>query len=416
MRVAYVVSRFPKVSETFVVRELDAVDAQPGMELELFALHPAESSEVVHPVARPWLARLHRAGDHGEILSALAYWLRRRPRHLLSTLAVVVRAHARRPPVLARAVATVLLALPHARRAGGLGVEHLHAHFASHPTTAAWAIWRLTGIPYSFTSHAHDLFVHQLFLARKIRDARFLVTISDFNLRFLSQVSGAPEIHVIHAGIDCGRYPFRRRDLSGGRPLTAVTVATLQEKKGHAVLLDALAGEPRLAHLGLELIGDGELRGPLEAQVDRLGLRDRVRFLGAMSQDQVTERLEQADLFVLPSIIARSGQMEGIPVALMEAIACGLPVVATEMSGVPELVRDGETGVLATPGSPESLRAAILRVLADPEGSAVRADAGRRLVEEQFDLHASARALAGLFAGERPAVGAPVASSRPALS
>lgn len=401
MKVAYVVSRFPKVSETFVVRELDAVDAQPDMELELFALFPAESSVVVHPVAQPWLARLHRAVNARDALSAVTYWLRRRPRRLLSTLVLVFRAHARRPPVLARAVVTLLLALPHAQRATRLGVEHIHAHFASHPTTAAWVIWRLTGIPYSFTSHAHDLFVHQLFLPRKVRDARFLVTISDFNARFLGQISGAPRIHVVHAGIDSRRYPFRRHDLSSPRRLTAVTVATLQEKKGHAVLLEALAGEPRLAHVDLELIGDGELRGPLEAQVDRLALRDRVRFLGAMSQDQVTERLDRADLFVLPSIVARSGQMEGIPVALMEAMACGLPVVATEMSGVPELVRDDETGVLAQPGSSASLAAAILRVLADPERSVARAAAARRVVEEEFDVNASARVLAALFRGER---------------
>lgn len=400
MRIAYVVSRFPKVSETFVVRELDAVETEAEMDLELFSLYPAEDAAVVHPVARPWSERLHRA-DVRDGLYALPWWLRRRPFRLLSTFAVVVRAHGRRPQVLGRALVTLLLALGHARRAPLLGVEHVHAHFASFPTMAAWVIWRLTGIPYSFTSHAHDLFVHQLFLARKVRDARFLVTISEFNRRFLIQVSGGPEIHVVHAGIDCQRYPFRERDLSSRRSVGAVTVATLQEKKGHAVLLEALAGEPRLAHLELELVGDGELRESLEAQVDRLGLRHRVRFLGALSQDQVTQRLDHADLFVLPSLIARSGQMEGIPVALMEAMACGLPVVATDMSGVPELVRDGETGLLAAPGSPGSLRAAILQVLSEPEASAHRARAGRRLVEEHFDVHASAAALAALFRGER---------------
>jgi colanic acid/amylovoran biosynthesis glycosyltransferase len=397
VRVAYVVARFPLVSQTFIVRELDAVAAQPGLELELFSLYPPHGPKVVHPAARPWLARLHSGTDVRAGFSALAWWLRRRPLRVLATVATVARAHARRPGVLARALLTLLPAAAHARRMDELRIDHVHAHFASFPALAAWVVGRLTGVPYSFTSHAHDLFVHQLFLARKVRDARFLVTISEFNRRFLAQVAGAPPIHVVHAGIESGRYPARPRDLSGERRLRAVCVATLQEKKGHAVLLDALAGEPRLARLDVELVGDGELRPPLEARVRRLGLENRVRFLGALPQEQVTERLEQADLFVLPSIVARSGQMEGIPVALMEALACELPVVATSLSGIPELVRDGETGVLATPGSPESLRDALQRTLADPEGSARRAAAGRRLVAAEYDLDVSARTLAELF-------------------
>ena len=398
MRIAYVVSRFPLISETFIVRELDAVAARPGIEIELFSLFPGDGPDVaVHPAARPWIDRLHAGMDVEENLAAVLWWLRRRPARLLSTAAILARGHARRPRMLVRALATLLPAVAHARRIRGLGVEHVHAHFATFPALTAWVAFRLTGVPYSFTSHAHDLFVHQVFLGRKIRDARFLVTISEFNRRFLAQAAGAPPIHVVHAGIDSGGYRARPRDLSGTRRLRALTVAKLQEKKGHAVLLEALAGAPELERLDLELIGDGELRAPLEAQVRRLGLEHRVRFLGALPQERVAERLDAADLFVLPSVIARSGQMEGIPVALMEALACELPVVATAMSGVPELVREGETGLLARPGSPEDLRAALVRTLADPAASAERAAAGRRLVAEEFDLAISGEILTRLF-------------------
>ena len=182
--------------------------------------------------------------------------------------------------------------------------------------------------------------------------------------------------------------------------MRAVCVASLQEYKGHHVLLEALAdGGPVLDRIRLELVGEGPLRGRLEELARRLGIGARVSFRGGLTEPQVAAALDAADLFVLPSVVAANGQMEGVPVALMEALACGLPTVASRLSGVPELVRDGETGVLAEPGDVGSLREALRVTISDPVAARRRAEAGRSLVESEFELRRSAGRLAALFRG-----------------
>jgi colanic acid/amylovoran biosynthesis glycosyltransferase len=399
MKVAYLVSRFPHCSETFIVRELDAVAARPGLELELFALFGARGG-TVHPAARPWEARLHRCGAP-RALAALAWWAGRCPLRLLSSVALVVAGHRRRPRTLVRALATLPVAAAHARTVAALGVEHVHAHYATYPALAAWLCERLTGVGYSFTAHAHDLYVDRSQLTRKLGDARFAVAVSRFNGELLGAAAPASTtpVHVVHCGIDPAAYRYRPRAAPRAGPVRALCVASLQEYKGHRVLLEALAGGgPVLERVELDLVGEGPLRRSLELLAARLGIAGRVRFAGALPEPEVTAMLAAADLFVLPSIVARDGQMEGLPVALMEALACGVPVVATRLSGVPELVADGLTGILATPGDPAALATALRRVLEDPVAARARAAAGRRVVEARFDVHESGRRLARLFA------------------
>jgi colanic acid/amylovoran biosynthesis glycosyltransferase len=400
VRIAYLVSRFPHVSETFIARELAAVSEQPGMELDLLSLFPPVDP-IVHAVARPWIGRLRRPRSR-EAAAALAWWTMRRPLRLATSVALVAGGYARRPRVLARALATVPLAAAHARRLATEPVDHLHAHYATYPLLAAWLCHRLTGIPYSFTAHAHDLFVDQSFLRRRLSAARFVVAISEYNRRFLAAYNAsATPVYVVHCGVDPSAYRFRPRAPGPAGRVRALCVASLYEYKGHAVLLQALACEEGdLERVDLDLVGSGPLREELERLARGLGLQRRVRFHASLAEPAVTELLDHADLFVLPSIVARNGQMEGIPVALMEALAAGVPVIASRLSGIPELARDGETGLLAEPGRPEQLRTAIGRVLADPQGARVRAEAGRRLVEREFDVRRSAAALADLFRGQ----------------
>jgi colanic acid/amylovoran biosynthesis glycosyltransferase len=398
MKLAYVVSRFPSVSETFVLRELDAVATAPDVELELHSLFPAHDESIVHPAARPWVARLQRPGP-AESAAAVVWWLRRRPLALAGVIAAVVAGYARTPRVLPRAVATIAPAAAHARRLERAGVDHVHAHFASYPALAAWVCRRLTGVQYSFTAHAHDIFIHQSMLARKGADAAFVVAISRFNERFLLERAARrrPVVYVVHCGVHPGRLPFRVRRRDPAQPPVLACVAALRPPKGHAVLLRALAGAPApLSEARLELVGDGPLRGELEALAARLGLGTRVTFHGSLPEDAVAAVLDRADVFVLPSVIAPDGDMEGIPVALMEALATGLPAVATRHSGVPELVQEGVTGFLAEPGDPHSLRAALLRAVEHDDVEAL-AHAGRALIEREFDVDRSAGALLELF-------------------
>jgi glycosyltransferase involved in cell wall biosynthesis len=398
VRIAYIVSRFPHVSETFIVRELDAVAAYPQLEVKLLALFPPVDP-TVHPAARTWLPRLRRPGV-AEILEATAWWARRRPARLAASLRLVIGGYARHPGLLARALATVPLAAAHARYLRSQNVEHVHAHYATYPLLAAWLCYRLTGIPYSVTVHAHDIFVDRSFLRRRLEDASFVVAVSEYNRAFLagSEALGRTPVHVVHCGIDPEGYSFRPRAPVAEGPVRALCVASLQEYKGHQVLLEALArAGDRLGRVELDLVGDGGLRSDLEQLARRLGLGRRVRFHGSLAEPDVARMLERTNLFVLPSIVARNGQMEGLPVSLMEALAVGAPVVATRLSGIPELVRDGETGLLAEPDDPEDLACTLEAVLADPAAAQERAEAGRRLIEREFGLKGSAAALSSLF-------------------
>jgi colanic acid/amylovoran biosynthesis glycosyltransferase len=396
-RVAYVVSRFPVATETFLLREFDRVDRHPGVELELFSLFRGERGSV-HRRGERWTARVHR-GRPAEALRGLAWWGVRRPARLLSTVALVARDHAVRPTVLVRALVTVAIAAANARMIAGLRVQHVHACWATYPALAAWVCWRLTGVPYSFTGHAHDLFVHQLGLERKLRDACFAIAISEHNRAFLSAFGGAGDhIQLVHYGVDLSTYRSRPRGPRPSGEVRALCVASFHEFKGHRVLIEALAlGGPQVDRVTVELVGEGPLRAEIEDLARRRGVLHRLQFSGRLSEQQVAERLDAADLAVLPSIVARNGDTEGIPNALIEALASGVPVVSTRVSGIPELVRDGETGLLADPEDVEGLRRAIERTLADPGAAEARAVAGRRLVEREFDIDASGRRLVELF-------------------
>jgi colanic acid/amylovoran biosynthesis glycosyltransferase len=224
--------------------------------------------------------------------------------------------------------------------------------------------------------------------------------VSDYNRRFLHAHDslGSTPVYVVHCGLDPAAYPFRLRALPRAGPLRAVCVASLQEYKGHHVLLRALADAgQRLGRVELDLVGDGPARSELERLAQQLGLASRVRFHGSLPEPAVAVLLEAADLFVLPSVIARNGQQEGLPVSLVEALAAGVPVVATRLSGVPEVVQENGTGLLAEPGDPEDLARALEATLDDPAAARARAEAGLRLVEREFDLRDSAEALTRLF-------------------
>ena len=396
--IVYIVSRFPLTTETFIVRELDGLDGSGRFDLELRSLFPSPDT-VVHDIARRWDERLIRPSA-GQAVAGFGWAAVTRPRALAAVLAAVTAGYRRRPKLLARALATVPLACAHARDLSRRRhPPHIHAHFATYPALAAWVCARLIGTSYSFTAHAHDIYVDTSMLGRKIADARFVVTISEYNRELLGRHNPAhTPIHVVHMGIDTASYSFRPRGIPVEGPVRALVVASLQAYKGHAVLLEALAiGGAGVDRIALDIIGDGVLRGDLEALAARLGLGQRVRFRGSRSEDEVRAALAEADLFVLPSIVAADGQMEGLPVALMEALASGVPTVSTALSGIPELVVDGVTGLLSVPGDAADLNATMAAMLARGPATIDFAEAGRALVVNEFDVHQSASMLGDLL-------------------
>ena len=403
--VVYMVSRFPVTSETFIVREIEALRQLDRFDIELRSLFPSPNGPV-HDIARRWTERLIRPSGWS-LATGLCWAAVTRPSALLSVLKSVCTGY-RRSGLLVRALVTVAIACAHSRDlAGRPGSIHVHAHYATYPALAAWVCRKLAKTSYSFTVHAHDLYVDTSMLDRKIADARFVVTISEYNRTLLQRDNPSHiPIRVIHAGIDTDAYHFRARSIPAEGPIRAVTVASLQAYKGHEVLLNAISmGGPAVDRITLDLIGDGVLRDDLERLVDRLDLSSRVRFLGSRSEDEVRLALDAADLFILPSVVAEDGQMEGLPVALMEALACGVPTISTRLSGIPEIIVDGVTGLLAEPGDPESLNA-VMAEMAELGPAAVGfAEAGRNLVTTQFSLSETMADLSECLAGAVNAAG-----------
>jgi glycosyltransferase involved in cell wall biosynthesis len=273
----------------------------------------------------------------------------------------------------------------------------VHAHFAHHPTVAALALGALAGIPFSFTCHAHDVYLQRAMLGEKVHRAAFVVAISrllrDQYIARCAQQKDLERVYVIH----CGATSTRQQHpvpADAPSPLRVLAVARLVEKKGLSFLIEACALlRQRGRELSCEIIGCGPLRAQLQAQIEQAGLGSVVRLLGGRSQEEVSEALSRAMLFVQPSIVASDGDMEGIPVSLMEAMAAQVPVVATRTGAISELVEDGETGVLVPPGSSAALASAIERLADDPTYAGRLSGQARRYVEAEFDLTRNVAAL-----------------------
>lgn len=408
--VAVLLSRFPRVTETFILREVVELERQ-GQPVVLVPLI-RERPPLVHPEARPWMARaLFTPWLSGAIVRSNLRTLGRRPGAWLGTLARAAAGTLRSPGFLLRTLALYPKAVHLAGRLAAEGVEHVHAHFATHPTTVAWMVERLAGIPYSVTVHAHDLFVDRTFLGEKLRRARFVRAISRFNRDFLAEryPQAADRLEVVHVGVEPERYAAGGAE-RGPAGLRLLTVAALEPYKGIDRLIEAAALLARRLPGGTLLewrvVGEGKLRPRLEDALARRGLAGTVELEGALSQEEVARRLAGCDVFVQPSVVAPDGQMEGIPVALMEALASERPVVATRLSGIPELVEDGVTGLLVPPGDAEALAAAVTRLVRDPALAGRLAREGRARVCREFRLATTVRELRALLdretAGARP--------------
>jgi glycosyltransferase involved in cell wall biosynthesis len=404
LRIVYVLSRFPQVSETFILREMQALEDRghrvsvAAMVLDRSPVRQAGADDYVQRMIRP-----HRVRD---VLAAQLHWCRRDPGAYLRVWRDALWGNRSSARFLIRAIGVVPLAATMAREIEVEDIDRLHAHYASHSLLCAWAIWRLTGIPYGVTCHAHDLYVDRSMLAEKLAEASLVVTISEFNRRLITEVCGprtGARTEVIHCGVDTDRFgPPTEPDPDRDRPFRFVLIGSMQPYKGHHVALEAFARLGATPPVELVLIGDGGLRPELERRAHELGIAGSTRFAGAMASDEVLEELRRADCVVQPSVVTGTGKMEGIPVALMEALAVGRPVIASDLSGVSELVRNADTGVLVPPGDPVALAAAMTAAVDRPDEHRAMAERGRQLVRSEFDLAHQTDHLSALFLRHTP--------------
>lgn len=400
-KIAYIVSRFPHLPETFILREMIHVE-KLGWQVELYPLI-IQRQALVHEEARSWVTRAHTVPWLSfDLWKSNLSRLMSRPRQYLSLLGQVIRENIRSPKFLARALLLFPRAVWMAERFQAEGISHMHAHYATHPALVAWLIHQLTGITYSVTVHAHDIFVEKPMLATKLQGSVFVSSISEFNRAYLADLFGPwvnEKTKIVRCGIEPSYYQMMSHDISAdSNQLEIISVGSLQPYKGHIYLVRACV---KLMERGIpfrcRIIGAGDLRPLLERTIQENRLDGYVELLGPRTQDEVSRLLQTANCYVQPSVVTSTGKMEGIPVALMEAMASRIPVIATAISGVPELVRPGETGWLVPPEDVGRLADALTDVYRNPAEAAHRAELGQRWVLEEFELSTNVRKLASLF-------------------
>lgn len=431
-RVAYVLKGFPMLSETFISSEIHRLE-RAGVPLSIFVVKPRDEREH-HPVidrirARPhYLPPTTRLSEGGRLrwlarngpsfVPSIARVLRRRPGGVLRACAFAVREavltrRARwawpkmsyiRDLLLGVALADQVLRQP--------AIRHLHAHFAHDTTTITWVATMITGLPFSFTGHAKDIYARHLnprgLLLRKLAAASFAVTCTETNRDHLRPLADGTPVHRIFHGLndDFAMYLRQRPPLpSRGGRLRLLGVGRLVAKKGFDVLVEA-CGVLKEQGLTFEAaivgeedeVGDAiRVENDLRQRIAGLGLDRCVHLTGSLSQAEVYERYRNASIFCLPCRVLGNGDRDGIPNVLVEAMACSVPVVSTHVSSIPELVADGVNGLLVPPDDPAALAAAVLRLHREPELAARLGRAGRDTVRREFDGDRLAARLADLF-------------------
>jgi colanic acid/amylovoran biosynthesis glycosyltransferase len=391
MKVGYVVKRYPRHSETFIVNEILDHEAA-GMEVEIFSLLPPEDGHFQDAISR---VRAPVTYLQAKGLKAADFWSTLDEAGEILPYLWDSLEEARSEDVRYAYQAVVL-----AREARLRGITHLHAHFATASTTVARLAARFARVPYTMTAHAKDIF-HQSVrpddLRRKLRDAAATVTVSDYNAQYLHDSYGlaAEGVRRIYNGLELERFPYEE---PRGRVPEIVAVGRLVEKKGFADLIEACSLlRDRGVEVRCRIMGLGELEPELRAAVERLDLGNRVELPGPRPQGELIEVVGSAAVFAAPCVVGGDGNRDGLPTVLLEAMALGTPCVSTDVTGIPEVLRDGETGLMVPQRDPAALADAIERLLADPELRVELAGRARRLVEAEFDVRRNAALLRETF-------------------
>jgi glycosyltransferase involved in cell wall biosynthesis len=425
--VGYVLMGFPRVSETFIASELHRVE-RAGIPVRLFVIKPVEEKERGHrhPVVDAIEAQPEYLPDSSSLTAPLHCW---RPRHLKAFGPAIGRTLRARPRGLARAVRTALAQALRDRRTLLSGprkiyvkellqaialadrllaapeVRHLHAHFAHGTTTVTWLAARITGLPFSFTGHARDIYAPQLnpkgWLRRKLLAARFVVTCTEANVRHLEEIAPQARVHLVYHGLSADFARLLANDTAAATTngtLRVLGVGRLVAKKGFDVLVDACG---LLDRRGIPfealIVGQDDKHGDaIRARVKALGLEDKIRLPGAMGPPELLDQYRRASALCMPCRLLPDDR-DGIPNVLVEAMAAGTPVVATAVSGIPELVTDGVNGLLVEPDQPAQLAAALIQLHEHPDLADRLSREARTTVDERFDGDRLARELAELF-------------------
>jgi glycosyltransferase involved in cell wall biosynthesis len=378
-KIAYVVKRYPRFSETFIVNEILAHEAA-GHAVEIFSLYPPNDTHFQDAIAR---VRAPVTYLSAEGLRAVELWneLQRAADGFPGLWAALDEARGSEAREVHQAARL-------ARLIKERGIGLLHAHFASTATEVARLAARFAGIPFTFTAHAKDIFHESAEpddLRRKLSSAARVITVSDFNVAFLREKFGrvAQRVSRLYNGLDLQRFTYASPI---DRAPHVVAVGRLIEKKGFDVLVAACA---LLAQRGVtftcDIVGGGEQHAALQQQIAASQLTDRVRLLGPRPQQEIITLVQSAAVFAAPCVVGADGNADGLPTVLLEAMALGTPCISTDVTGIPEVIRDGETGLSVPQRDPAALAQAIARLLSDSAARQQLAVSARALIESDFD-------------------------------
>jgi glycosyltransferase involved in cell wall biosynthesis len=393
LRLGYVVSMFPCWSETFILNEI-VNHSNNGINLTIFSLKNF-NEDIIHSEADLFISLtqypLHLLNPYLWFLHLLLFL--RKPRLYLTVLSTLFRLKSSSNSVKIKALIIFLLSPPYIQHAIGKHLDHLHAHFATYPAIMAWVVSTFSKTPFSVTAHAHDIYVNQDLLPIIYTHAANIFTISQFNKNFILDKVGNSfqnKIKVLHCGINIEKFPFdtHRQQFDNNNSINILSIGRLSGIKGFSYLLDALKllRDDRI-DFKCQIIGDGPLKSQLLEQTEELGLSRYVYFLGSKTTDEIPSYLKSADVFVLACANDKIEGHDGIPLVFMEAMAYGVPVIGTRLSGIPELIRHKETGLCASPENPGSIKDNLLYFIKHPSEVQKMRFAARELIEAEFNIN-----------------------------
>jgi len=398
LRVGYVVKRYPRYSETFIVNEI-LQHEEAGLPIEIFALRPVREThfqDVLAAVRAP----VTYIPDRGVALAtSLWEWINAARRGLPDFWAALDELGDLEAEDLIQAIDLAL-------RARERGVTHFHAHFGTVAATVTRLAARFARIPYTLTLHAKDIYhvsVDPALMRKKLGDAARVITVTDYNQRYLAATydSAAAKVVRLYNGLNLARFAFT---IPSRTSREILAVGRLVEKKGFDVLIDACAIlRDRGIAFQCRIVGDGTERATLSARIAHLNLGAMVRLAGPQPHAELIGTFREAAVVAAPCVIGADGDRDGLPTVLLEAMALGVPCVSTDVTGIPELVRDGDTGLCVPQRDPQALADALQRLLDDADLRLDLATRARRSIEQDFDIRRNAARLREWFAAARDA-------------
>jgi len=395
-KIAMLLSQFPETHETFILREFLGLK-ETHIPFEIFSLKKCRD-KIIHPEALPFIEQTHYAPSL--CVGPILYFCFRHPLKFLKAKLTCIVFNIHHPMQLIKAMGVFIRSCYFARLMRQRGVTHIHAHWATMPTTGADVISQLTGIPFSFTAHAWDIYLNNpRNLKDKIRKAQFALTCTKANKEFLNQMDPTKtsnKVIVNYHGLDLNDFAFREDKKREDNLI--FSVGRLVEQKGFKYLIKACG---LLKERGLSfqciIIGNGPLRKEFEELRRNLNLDDFVEMPGTVTQKEIKELFQRANVFAAPSVISKNGDRDGIPNVILEALAIGVPVVAANVSGIPEVIIDQETGRLIESHNARQLANALERVLTEKDPVKKFSLNGRKMIEQNFNVYQNVQEMVELF-------------------